>query len=368
MNDLVTQVNEQSKKVRTDVVFMSIWEIVNLYKNKELLIDPNFQRLFRWDKKQKTNFIESLLLWIPIPSIFVSEADSWVWELIDWLQRISTVLEFMWVLRDNNLPLLPRNRISNWLLSAEYISALQWMTWNDLPDELKLKIKRFRFWINIILKDSDSTAKYEIFNRLNTWWTFLSNQEIRNTLLLQFKPELYNLIKELSDNDYFKNVMNFSDKDVEKETDTEFVLRFFCIKNYNEKNDWRIQSVSDFLMKKMKSFYEEWNFNLESERNIFIQTFEKLDNELWWQALKRYYTNGKWFYGRVMIPWFDTIAAWIWFNIENNSLSDEGLEDLLKKLWENENFLDAITVWKSVEQKLTFCESFWKSFFKKIKK
>lgn len=365
MTDLITQVFEQSKKVRTDIVFMSIWEIVNLYKNKELLIDPNFQRLFRWDKKQKTNFIESLLLWIPIPSIFVAESDTGAWELIDWLQRISTILEFMWELRDENLPMLNSNKISSWLLSAEYISNLEWITWSTLPVELQLRIKRSRFSVNVVLNDSDSTAKYEIFNRLNTGWTFLSNQEIRNTLLLQFKPELYNLLDELTENEYFKNVMSLSDKDVEKETDTEFVLRFFCIKNYNESIDWKIYNVSDFLMKKMKKFYEDWVFDIEKERNIFIETFKRLDSELWWKALKRFYEDWRWFYGRVMIPWFDTIAVGVGYNIENKSLSDENLESLLKQLWSNDLFNNSIAVWKSVEQKLTFCEQFWKDFFKK---
>lgn len=74
--DLVEQVVEQSKKVRTDVVFMTVGEIVNLYKAEEMLINPVFQRLFRRDKSQKTNFIESLLLGIPTPSIFVAESDS----------------------------------------------------------------------------------------------------------------------------------------------------------------------------------------------------------------------------------------------------------------------------------------------------
>ena len=161
-SNLIEQVFEQSKKVRTDAVFMTVGEIVNLYKAQEMLINPVFQRLFRRDKSQKTNFIESLLLGIPTPSIFVAESDSWKWELIDWLQRISTILEFMWELRSDNMPLLPSNKISNWLISAEYLSELDWLVWNNMPQELQLKIKRSRFWINIILRDSDQSAKYLI--------------------------------------------------------------------------------------------------------------------------------------------------------------------------------------------------------------
>jgi uncharacterized protein with ParB-like and HNH nuclease domain len=73
---------------------------VNMYKDSELVINPDFQRLFRWEIGQKSRLIESLLLGIPLPSIFVFERDDATWELIDGLQRVSTLLEFMGQLKD----------------------------------------------------------------------------------------------------------------------------------------------------------------------------------------------------------------------------------------------------------------------------
>ncbi len=363
-SNLIQQVFEQSKKVRTDVVFMTVGEIVNLYKAEEMVIKPVFQRLFRRDKSQKTNFIESLLLGIPTPSIFVAESEDWTWELIDWLQRISTILEFMWELRRDNMPLLSSNEISNWLISAEYLSELGWLVWNKMPQELQLKIKRSRFWINIILKDSDQSAKYEIFNRLNTWGSHLSNQEIRNTLLLQFNPDFYYFLMDLKEDENFQNVLNFSDKDIEKEVDTEFILRFFCVKNYNEGEDWQMQNVSRFLSKKMKSFYADGAFNFELEWRIFRETFELLNSSLWPSALKRYYPEKDAFIWRVMIPWFDTIAAGIGFNIGLGTLKIGDIAEFIQQLWSHDEFNSRIAVGQSVEAKLKFCEGFWKSFFK----
>ena len=66
-----------------------------MYDNAEIVIDPEFQRLFRWKIGQKSKLIKSLLLGIPVPSIFVFEKEDAKWELIDGLQRISTILEFM---------------------------------------------------------------------------------------------------------------------------------------------------------------------------------------------------------------------------------------------------------------------------------
>ena len=99
---LLNEIEQAQRLVRTDAYQMSIGEIVTMYEDKEITIDPEFQRLFRWEIGQKSKLIESLLLGIPIPSIFVFEKDDGTWELIDGLQRISTILEFMGRLREGD--------------------------------------------------------------------------------------------------------------------------------------------------------------------------------------------------------------------------------------------------------------------------
>src|ERR1035437_442831 len=99
---LADEITKAQRSVRTDAYQMSIGEIVSMYENDEIIIDPDFQRLFRWNDGQKSKFIESILLGIPIPSIFVFERENGKWELIDGLQRVSTLLEFMGKLRSPN--------------------------------------------------------------------------------------------------------------------------------------------------------------------------------------------------------------------------------------------------------------------------
>src|SRR5580692_3883275 len=96
---LAEEITSAQRQVRTDAYQMSIGEIVSMYDNREIIVDPEFQRLFRWDIGQKSKLIESLLLGIPLPPIFVFEKEDGRWELIDGLQRISTILEFMGRLR-----------------------------------------------------------------------------------------------------------------------------------------------------------------------------------------------------------------------------------------------------------------------------
>lgn len=81
---------------------MSIGEITSLYKDNELDIHPEFQRVFRWSLPQKSKLIESVLLGIPLPSIFVSQRDDGVWDVIDGVQRLSTIFEFIGIFKGGN--------------------------------------------------------------------------------------------------------------------------------------------------------------------------------------------------------------------------------------------------------------------------
>ena len=72
VNQLEKDIIEQSNLLRTERLDLSFGELLNMYENGEIIISPSFQRLFRWSEEQKTRFIESLLLGIPIPPIFVA--------------------------------------------------------------------------------------------------------------------------------------------------------------------------------------------------------------------------------------------------------------------------------------------------------
>lgn len=89
--DLQQEIDARRAEIRTDEYAMSIGEWISLYENKELDIHPEFQRFFRWSIWQKSRLIESILLGIPIPTIFVSQRKDGVWDVVDGLQRLSTI-------------------------------------------------------------------------------------------------------------------------------------------------------------------------------------------------------------------------------------------------------------------------------------
>ena len=96
------EIDSMRKEIRTDGYGMSIGEWISLYENKEIDIHPEFQRFYRWTEIQKSNLIESILLGIPIPPIFVSQRKDGIWDVIDGLQRLSTLYQFVGILKDEN--------------------------------------------------------------------------------------------------------------------------------------------------------------------------------------------------------------------------------------------------------------------------
>ena len=174
MNNLENEILEGRNSLSADRLDMSFGELMNMYSNDELVIDPEFQRLFRWDVHQRTRFIESLLLGIPIPSIFVAEDPDGKWEIVDGLQRLSTILSFFGMLKHT-----PEK--NNWELEAgDVVETLKGLNLNDLPVKYQLNIKRSVCRIEVVKWDSNYDMRYELFNRLNTGGSPLTEQEIRN--------------------------------------------------------------------------------------------------------------------------------------------------------------------------------------------
>ena len=133
---LKEEIDRAKRSVATDTVQMTIGEVANMYASSELNILPEFQRLFRWTEGRKSNFVESILIGIPIPPAFVYEKEDGTWELIDGLQRISTVLEFMGLLKDPDSGSFRRSK----LLKTKYLPSLEGIVWQEqAADEVGLE-------------------------------------------------------------------------------------------------------------------------------------------------------------------------------------------------------------------------------------
>lgn len=222
---LDNEVTAARKDIRTDDYHMSIGEWVSLYESEDLDIHPEFQRLFRWTDEQKSNLIESILLGIPLPPIFVSQREDGVWDVIDGLQRLSTIFQLLGILKDehgNDVPPLILKR-------TKYLPSLDGVSWEGetpLPNELKRIIRRSKIGVSIILRESDENTKYDLFERLNTGGTKLTDQEVRNCILVMVDVSFYEWLRSLTQIDSFIETTALSEKLLVEKYDMELALRY----------------------------------------------------------------------------------------------------------------------------------------------
>ena len=217
---LLEEIETAQRNVRTDAFQMSIGELVNLYDDGDIIIAPEFQRLFRWEVGQKSKLIESLLLGIPLPSIFVYELENGQWELVDGLQRLSSILEFMGKLRDGNGAACPPSILE----ATKYLPSLRNEQF-ELERSLQLAIKRSRIGVEILKRPSDSMTKFDLFQRLNAGGTTANAQEIRNCIILMVNADYFRAVKAAAERDNFLSVTGLNDSQTEKQRHIEMAVR-----------------------------------------------------------------------------------------------------------------------------------------------
>lgn len=337
---LEEELSKARKKVVTDGYEMSIGEIVGLYEKNELVINPAFQRYFRWDSSRKTKFIESLLLGIPIPPIFVFQTDDGAWELVDGLQRVSTLLEFMGTLKnstgDFEVPfildgttLLPSLKNHSWVKGphSEALSQAQ-----------KLDLRRARLRVEILKRESDPTSKFELFQRLNTGGASLSEQEVRNCTLVMINPTLQLWIENLAVISAFKKTVRLTDAATEKQQHMELVLRFLAFRHIPYQ---RGLDVHDYLDNAAIAIAKDPEFPAAREKDVFKATFESIHIALGDKAFRRW--DGSKFTGKFLMSVYEVIAFGLSVNHANvKKLSAvqraSYIQQRAKSLWKNETF------------------------------
>lgn len=338
---LEAEIKSARKEIVSDGYDMSVGEVINLYKDGELRINPEFQRLFRWDITRKTRFIESILLGIPIPPIFVFQDEDGGWELIDGLQRLSTILEFVGILVGPDGQKIEPSTLegTNFLPS---LANKRWQAWSEgdeaISKPLQLQIKRARLRVEILLKESDENAKFELFQRLNTGGAHLSEQEVRNCVAVMVNIDFYNLLRDLSEYKAFIITTSQTSNALEKQAGVELVLRFFAFRNYPYEKGLDVHEYLDKALVQMsKSNKIDW----VKEKECFEKTFSLLNAVLGSKAFKRW--DGNSFSGKFLMSLYETIAFGVSKNIAYyEALGPEDQVEIItnkaKELWSHPVF------------------------------
>lgn len=338
---LQDEIDKTRAEIRTDSYPMSIGELISLFERREIDIHPEFQRFFRWTPFQKSRLIESFFLGIPVPQIFVAQRKDGVWDVVDGLQRLSTVFQFVGVLRDEKDNLLPPLALEK----TKYLPLLENKKWDDPFDEensltvaQRLLIKRSKIDISIILKESDEKSKFELFQRLNTGGSPLSDQEVRNSILVMIDNKYYRWMRDLSQHDGFRECVSLTDRALEEQYDMDLVLRFLIFRTMRENRLKEIGDINEFITDQMIEAVSENKFAIDEETQAFENTFSFLQNAFGSDSFRRYDPIKDKFVGGFLISAFELVALGVGYNNEEILQSPVDVVTITKGLWMNESF------------------------------
>ncbi|WP_195213518.1 DUF262 domain-containing protein [Veillonella parvula] len=333
-----------------------------MFKTANYILKPDYQRRLTWNNKKRSKLIESFIMNIPVPPVFLYETEFGVYQVMDGLQRISTIIAFF----NNGFKL---EGLLEW-------NELNGRSYDELPQKIKEGIERRQLSVITLLKESaknseqESNMKKMVFERLNTGGVKLEQQEVRNAL---YPGPFNNMCHELSENEIFRklwgievsNMPNSSqlaniddeleDSDVEADDiavelddisnksnnklfvrmfDIELVLRFFAMRNIENYN---IQ-LSKFLDLYLENANKLSESNLEILRQKFITSMEKVNYLFGDKAFCRYVQNGEksgWTNPQKMI--YDPLMLAIEsVDIDISNTSIERNITILKSMYENQ--------------------------------
>ncbi|NLD26155.1 MAG: DUF262 domain-containing protein [Acholeplasmataceae bacterium] len=341
---LIDEINKMRQEIRTDGYPMSVNEWASLYENDknkpEIDVHPEFQRYYRWTPEQKSKLIESIFLGIPIPPIFVSQRKDGVWDVVDGLQRLSTIYEFMGILKDEEgkkvKPLV--------LQKTQYLPSLEGKKWDDeydiansLTDEERLLIKRSKISASILLRESDEIAKYELFQRLNTGGSSLTPQEVRNCMLVMTNREMYLWVRALSQYEKFQEVIGLSENPLQEQYDVELALRFIIFHNIDHAELTNLADLGLFITNKMLGMAKNPAFNKSHVESVFKDTFDLLSSSIGRNAFRRFDVGKQKFTGGFLLSPFEVVAYGLGYNYKNFPALNQ-IEEKVKSVWTEEEF------------------------------
>jgi len=324
IQQLENELSQARINLTTERLDMSFGEIMNIYQDGDILISPEFQRLYRWSDYQKTRFIESILLGIPIPSIFVAENENGKWELVDGLQRLSTIFSFFGILKKNEVELdIEKN---NWIFTeGDIINSLEGKSKDDLPFKFQIAIKRFICRVEILHWDGENNnLKYELFNRLNTGGSTATEQEIRNCIF-RGKTNVFNdFLKRLASNEILYKLVIPSRKQEDELYLEELVLRFISLYYAIEGEDVT-ENISKYMTTFMRKNVNNESFPYTDFERIFDRTLTLLDNlndEKVFRAEKGPFSNNI----------YDAVILGISFHLDYYENNIDKLKEKIQKL------------------------------------
>jgi len=266
--EIQKQLDEKRRTVAFDSYDITVKQLYDMILERMINIAPAYQRHFVWDTGRQSALIESLLLGIPVPSLFMATNKDATWDVVDGVQRLRTILNFIGNEDDLKKTGIEFKQLK--LHNLEKLEAMNGVVYEDLPKSMQIMFQTRPVRITVLNDRSDFSVRYDLFERLNTGGVTLHPQEIRNCVYL---GEFNDFIKDLSQNENFRAVVKMTE---ERGNYEELVLRFFAYYEDRENYSGSVKGfLNSFMEKKTKSFKNKSHFS-----KLFSDTFKFLNENL----------------------------------------------------------------------------------------
>ncbi len=262
---LVEQLETQRHRVDFDTYDITVQQLISMVESGAIDVAPAYQRQFRWDDSKRAHLIESVFLGVPVPSLFMATNRDGSWELVDGVQRLSTLVQFAGSDKARGRLTLPTPLK---IEALEKLSKLNGFTFESLPESLKRQFSLRPVKVITLSDKSDLGVRFDLFERLNTGGVALTNQEIRACI---YRGPLNQFLEHIAKRPEFHKVVLLTKRQEEDGTREECALRFFAF--FHRYNSFE-HSVVDFLNSYMKEAPASFDYMADEAR--FIETFQQL--------------------------------------------------------------------------------------------
>ncbi len=348
------EVASDQRKIYTELGDPEVESLHGKFKRGRLIVQPDFQRQFVWDTTKASRLVESALLAIPIPVIYISQEQDNKEYVIDGQQRLTSFFSFI----DGTFP----DGADFKLTGLKVFKELNGEKYRNLTVDLQDVIRYFKVRTITFKKESDQGLKFEIFERLNTGSVSLNDQELRNCI---YRGAFNGLLKELSTEPDFTFLLGLKRPD-KRMKDIELVLRFSAFYHATYLNFK--PPMKNFLNAEAERYRNIGKDDAEQLRTAFKNTCQIIRSMLGKNAFKRFYKGteknpaGYWEPKRFNASLYDVLMYT--FAREDKNVVYQNLdsirEALIHLMTENQEFIDAIELSTSSLQAVTKRFDLWR--------
>ncbi|MAO49281.1 MAG: hypothetical protein CML16_00145 [Pusillimonas sp.] len=340
------EIPQEVRKINTQAYDKSVADVVRMMNENDINLNPEYQRNYIWDNKRASLLIESIILNVPIPVIYVAQEKDDSWTVIDGLQRLNSIKRFF----ERDFKLSGLDILSE--LNKSDVKSLN-------PKALRV-LKNGLLRIIVISHDSHEEIKYDVFMRLNRGAVKLNEQELRNCL---YRGGLNQLLKEMAENPDFLALLKLKTAH-KRMMDCELILRFLALNG-----NWNPETGEiEHYKGRMKSFLNQFmirNQNPNEERldyykNLFDSTADKVLSVVGNQAFRRVNLDGETESALNRAIMDCLMVSFARFDKEMLLNKKEEINQKLRDLFLNDDeFRDSVTIGTSDQRVITYRLQRW---------